>query len=179
MKPKTHLLTDLATVRRALQAWRKNRPHPRQPIRPSLWSELAGLAREHGGSAISRALRLDYCALKRQVAQAPAVPQFFELTGYWHPLRRLGRDMGDCFANAYARWITVPANVGDHEVSPQLGAFLLENGLHPAAEPLLKRALEASERVLGPEHPNTLVNVNNLAKLLESKGDYPGAEPTT
>ena len=90
MKPKTHLRSDLASVRRALHAWRKNRPHPRQPIPPSLWNELAGLAREHGVSAISRALRLDYYALKRQVAQAPAVPQFFEL-----PVARFG-DLPPC-----------------------------------------------------------------------------------
>ena len=37
--------------------------------------------------------------------------------------------------------------------------------------------LEASERVLGPEHPDTLTSVNNLAFLLKSKGDYAGAEP--
>ncbi|MGA7239941.1 MAG: FxSxx-COOH system tetratricopeptide repeat protein [Bryobacteraceae bacterium] len=40
-----------------------------------------------------------------------------------------------------------------------------------------RRALEAGERVLGREHPNTLTLVNNLAFLLSSKGDYDGAEP--
>jgi hypothetical protein len=33
------------------------------------------------------------------------------------------------------------------------------------------------ERVLGPEHPHTLRSVNNLAALLERKGDYAGAQP--
>jgi tetratricopeptide (TPR) repeat protein len=42
---------------------------------------------------------------------------------------------------------------------------------------LYRRALEASERVLGPEHPHTLTSVNNLAVLLRSKGDNAGAEP--
>jgi hypothetical protein len=32
----------------------------------------------------------------------------------------------------------------------------------------LYEALEVSERVLGPEHPDTLGSVNNLAVLLES-----------
>ena len=31
--------------------------------------------------------------------------------------------------------------------------------------------------MLGAEHPDTLVSVNNLAGLLESKGDYGAAEP--
>ena len=31
--------------------------------------------------------------------------------------------------------------------------------------------------MLGPEHPDTLTSVNNLAGLLSSKGDYAGAEP--
>ena len=37
--------------------------------------------------------------------------------------------------------------------------------------------MEAFERVLGREHPNTLNSVNNLAVLLFHKGDYAGAEP--
>jgi tetratricopeptide (TPR) repeat protein len=40
-----------------------------------------------------------------------------------------------------------------------------------------RRALEARERVLGPEHPDTLKSVNNLAALLRSQGDYGAAEP--
>jgi hypothetical protein len=42
---------------------------------------------------------------------------------------------------------------------------------------LYRRALEARERVLGPEHPDTLRSVNNLAELLRGKGDHAGAEP--
>ena len=40
---------------------------------------MAELARVHGVSAVSHALRLDYYALKRRVAEAPAVPQFVEM----------------------------------------------------------------------------------------------------
>ena len=32
----------------------------------------------------------------------------WELTGYWHPLRRRGRDMGECYAAAHARWCSGP-----------------------------------------------------------------------
>jgi Tfp pilus assembly protein PilF len=56
-------------------------------------------------------------------------------------------------------------------------ALLLESkGEYAVAEALYRRALEASERVLGPEHPNTLSSVNNLAGLMESKGEYAEAE---
>jgi len=101
----------------------------------------------------------------------------WELTGYWHPLRRLGRDMGGCYSTAYAGWAAASANARDHYVPALLGQFLSENGLYPPAEPLLKRGLAVGERVLGPEHPDTLVSVNNLALLFESQGNYADAEP--
>ena len=37
---------------------------------------------------------------------------------------------------------------------------------------MLERVLEDSERVLGMEHPNTLIGLNNLALLLSNQGDY-------
>ena len=40
-----------------------------------------------------------------------------------------------------------------------------------------QRALTARERVLGPDHPDTLISVNNLAFLYESTGRYGEAEP--
>jgi tetratricopeptide (TPR) repeat protein len=49
--------------------------------------------------------------------------------------------------------------------------------LDRAAITLNRRALETQERVLGREHPDTLRSVNNLASLLDNKGDYDGAEP--
>ena len=41
----------------------------------------------------------------------------------------------------------------------------------------IKRALEARERVLGKEHPDTLGSVNNLAALYHDQGRYGEAEP--
>jgi tetratricopeptide (TPR) repeat protein len=71
---------------------------------------------------------------------------------------------------------------GDPEPVPYLlngfGQFQeYRNGAYAAAEPLYRRALEARERVLGTEHPNTLTSLNNLAALLDSTGDYAAAEP--
>jgi len=53
---------------------------------------------------------------------------------------------------------------------------LMSKGDYNTAEPLLRSALEACERVLGKEHPDTLTSVNNLALLLMNKDDYKGAE---
>ena len=46
-----------------------------------------------------------------------------------------------------------------------------------AAGPLFHRVLAASERVHGPEHPDTLGSLNNLALVLHDKGDLTVAEP--
>jgi tetratricopeptide (TPR) repeat protein/tRNA A-37 threonylcarbamoyl transferase component Bud32 len=48
---------------------------------------------------------------------------------------------------------------------------------HADAERHLRAALELRERVLGPDHPDTLSSVNNLAGLHMDKGDYSAAEP--
>ncbi|MCA9086975.1 MAG: tetratricopeptide repeat protein, partial [Planctomycetaceae bacterium] len=101
----------------------------------------------------------------------------WELTSYWHPLRVRDRDMGACYSKAFASWTAHPRIARNHRLPAQLGAFLVDNGLYSTAEPLLERALEASERLLGPEHPDTLGSMNNLAELLTCTGDYVNAEP--
>ena len=50
-------------------------------------------------------------------------------------------------------------------------------GLLKDVEPLYRRALEAQERTLGAEHPDTLVSMNNLAGCLEVMGMLKDAEP--
>ncbi len=49
-------------------------------------------------------------------------------------------------------------------------------GLYNQAEALYLRCLEARERLLGPEHPDTLTTVGNLGLLYSNKGDYEQAE---
>jgi hypothetical protein len=78
MKTKEPFHSQLAPVRRALAAWRKTR-QPRQAIPEGLWKQMAMLARGHGVSAVSRALRLDYYALKRRANEADAAADFVEL----------------------------------------------------------------------------------------------------
>ena len=59
----------------------------------------------------------------------------------------------------------------------EVGMRLLDLARYSEAEPLFRRAMEARERVLGPDHPDTLSSVNSLALLLDGKRDYAGAEP--
>ena len=102
----------------------------------------------------------------------------WELAGYWLPLRQnQGRDMGACYTAALRKWSAQPDHADDHDVPDKIGTYLLENGLYSPAEPLLRQALEMRGRILGDEHPSTLLSVNNLAMLLYRKGDYAGARP--
>ena len=45
------------------------------------------------------------------------------------------------------------------------------------AQPLIERALAIREKALGPEHPDTASNLNNLASILRRQGDYAAAQP--
>ena len=47
---------------------------------------------------------------------------------------------------------------------------------YEAAEEMNRRVLDSRERILGPEHPDTLVSVNNLARVLCAQGKYEAAE---
>jgi hypothetical protein len=51
-----------------------------------------------------------------------------------------------------------------------------DEGKYPQAEALYSQTLEIERRVLGPEHPNTLVSMDNLADVYERLGKYPQAE---
>jgi len=57
-----------------------------------------------------------------------------------------------------------------------MGSVYDNLGLYPRAESLLTRAVEIRRRVLGPEHPNTLISMNNLALVLNHEGHYAEAE---
>lgn len=49
-------------------------------------------------------------------------------------------------------------------------------GRYREAETMLRRALERREKVLGPDHPDTLSSVNALGCVLESQGQYEEAK---
>ena len=50
-------------------------------------------------------------------------------------------------------------------------------GEYPKAEPLLQEALRIRQKVLGPEHPDTALSLNNLGGLYRVMGQYDKAEP--
>jgi hypothetical protein len=66
-------------------------------------------------------------------------------------------------------------NLGD--LLSRVDNFLDGQGASREAEAYSRRALEARERVLGPENPDTLTSLNNLALCLRAKGDLAAAEP--
>jgi tetratricopeptide (TPR) repeat protein len=59
----------------------------------------------------------------------------------------------------------------------QAGLYFYQRGQYREAEPLWKSLLAICERVLGPEHPETLSTVNNLAALYHVQGKYEQAAP--
>lgn len=99
----------------------------------------------------------------------------WELTGYWHPLRHRGRDMGEGYITASEQWIA-SAGSAHGDLLNSLGQFLLDNGQYPAAETLLRRALVICQSVYGSSHPNSRKCLANLASVLHQNGDLEGAE---
>ena len=51
-----------------------------------------------------------------------------------------------------------------------------DEGHYAEAEKLDRETLDIQRRVLGPEHPDTLMSMNNLATVLEHEGHYAEAE---
>lgn len=59
----------------------------------------------------------------------------------------------------------------------QAGYYLTRRGRYDDGEPLYKRSLAIREKVLGLEHPDVAVTLNNLAALYDERGDYYKSEP--
>jgi tetratricopeptide (TPR) repeat protein len=57
------------------------------------------------------------------------------------------------------------------------GYYLQHFGDLVRARPYYERALAIREAVLGADHPDTALSLNNLGALLDSMGDYAGARP--
>ena len=62
-------------------------------------------------------------------------------------------------------------------VLDKAGGMLRVNGQYSEAEPLYRQALEGRTRVLGPDHQDTLSNINNLAICIDDQGRRAEAEP--
>ncbi|GIV22265.1 MAG: hypothetical protein KatS3mg023_4016 [Armatimonadota bacterium] len=57
------------------------------------------------------------------------------------------------------------------------GWLLDIQGAYAAARPLYERVLAICERSLGPDHPDTVQSLTNLAGVLEAQGKYAAARP--
>jgi len=58
-----------------------------------------------------------------------------------------------------------------------LAVLFKSKGEYDRALPLFEKCLAKRKRVLGEDHPSTLISLNNLAALFESKGKYDRALP--
>jgi len=138
--------------------------------------------------------------LRSCISEIPMFLQFkgdklYELWGYWLGLEPK-KTMVGAYEESFAEYEETEKHTEKHlgYVLNQLGMFFEKAGYFSAAIPLLRRALEISEKVdlakpffkrvlaiikkfLGKDDPETASSLNNLAGLLDSKGDYEAAEP--
>ncbi|PPR06942.1 hypothetical protein CVT26_004131, partial [Gymnopilus dilepis] len=66
--------------------------------------------------------------------------------------------------------------IDEHQDCQAFGQPLHEAGIWPKAEELFHKALEKCKRDLGPEHPETLTNMANLASTFRNQGRFAEAE---
>jgi tetratricopeptide (TPR) repeat protein len=62
------------------------------------------------------------------------------------------------------------------KIQLDLGYFYAQGRLKEA-QALFERALAGREKELGPDHPSTLISVNNVAVLLQDQGRLKEAQP--
>jgi hypothetical protein len=64
----------------------------------------------------------------------------------------------------------------DDDQCTRFGLALYENGLWQDAERLFVQVMETRSRVLGAEHPDTLLSMGNLASTYRKQGQWTEAE---
>ncbi len=102
-----------------------------------------------------------------------------EMLSYWLPLKERGRDPETLLCTAFekrtgdiAQWTRA-----DIDLAAALSAFLQFAGATgDSLQRLGERICDACERILGPEHPDTLAATGNLAQTLGARGDLGGAQ---
>ena len=62
------------------------------------------------------------------------------------------------------------------KIALSTGWYLYLRGEYKTAEKVVRMSVEEREKVLGPEHPDTLASVDNLGLVLSSQGKYEEAE---
>ena len=110
----------------------------------------------------------------------PRGPEKVELatqaTGEWTlRVRSLGGESGDF----EVRWVA-RREATSVEVAMTINILAVrhyDEGRYSESEPLFEEALGIRRRVLGPEHPDTLDSINDVANLYRRQGRYEEAEP--
>ena len=115
-------------------------------------------------------LRWWYDSLAAFIAHAPSQAWKFEHWPAWKLLVEHARKL-------HAHWPSFPGVGPRTELVLELSNFLASQGHYAEAIPLARIALDEDEKELGPEHPDTILSVHNLAVLLESQVDTAGALP--
>jgi Tfp pilus assembly protein PilF len=77
-------------------------------------------------------------------------------------------------------WLIVDLDKEDQSkamrITNRCGWYLTHMGKYQEAEAMHRRALVASKKVLGAEHPDTLISINSLGLVLNRQGEYDEAE---
>ena len=53
---------------------------------------------------------------------------------------------------------------------------LMARTRHSEAEPLYRQVVEQRQRVVAPEHPDTITSINNLAVCIDAMGRWAGSD---
>lgn len=95
-----------------------------------------------------------------------------ELRRYWMHLGE-EKSMGELYLASFERWSQLAD--GDKQrdgnrtsyAANELALFLMHSGLHEAAEPLMRTALDIDTKNLGSNHPFLVIRLISLANLLQ------------
>jgi len=132
-----------------------------QPASARSSGELAWLLNETESFARLRTCLLDierFLFLQQENVQA--------LRRYWIALGE-DRSMGTDYVESFGKWLSKgPTDERIGVAATELGLYLLDAALYKEAEQILREALIANERSLGPEHQTVAVNLNNLVLVL-------------
>jgi tetratricopeptide (TPR) repeat protein len=76
----------------------------------------------------------------------------------------------------HGRELVSQANtVEEADLAQLVARYDHERGAYRSAEALCRIAVRVEARLLGPEHPDTLISMNNLAETMKAQGDLASA----
>jgi len=101
-----------------------------------------------------------------------------QIRKYWVKLKNL-EGIGEAYLASFQAWEARPGKSNERisKAATEVGLFLFEFAFYRHAEPLLRKALEVSERLHGLLHPTVATALNNLAGLLQATNRMQEAEP--